>query len=100
MGYKKGDVLRTAFETYTIGAQKGSGGSGEVYEVSDPDGGRYAVKILDRAKATRSRLKRFRNEIYFCSRNPHHNIVSVVGNGITPSGETFYVMPLYSGTLR
>lgn len=100
MGYKKGEVLKTAFETYTIGSQKGSGGSGEVYEASDPETAHYAIKILDQDKATRSRLKRFKNEIHFCSKNPHSNIVAVVGHGITPKGESFYVMPLYSGTLR
>lgn len=100
MGYKKGEVLNTAFETYTIGPKKGSGGSGEVYEVSDPESAHYAIKVLDRDKATRSRLKRFKNEIHFCSRNSHRNIVPVVGHGITPRGDSFYVMPLYSGTLR
>ncbi len=100
MGYKKDEELRTAFETYTIRGQKGAGGSGEVYEASDPESARYAVKVLDRDKATRSRLKRFKNEIHFCSKNSHRNIVAVVGHGITPKGESFYVMPLYSGTLR
>src|SRR5260370_27808077 len=100
MGYKKGETLRTAFETYTIGSPKGAGGSGEVYEASDPEGAPFAIKVLDRQKATRSRLKRFKNEIYFCAKNSHRNIVAVLGHGITATGESFYVMPLYSGTLR
>ena len=100
MGYKKGEVLKTAFETYTILNQRGSGGSGEVYEISDSEGSLFAVKVLDQAKATRSRLKRFKNEIHFCSKNVHRNIVPVLASGITARGATFYVMPLYSGTLR
>ena len=89
MGYKKDEELKTAFETYTIRGQKGSGGSGEVYEASDPESASYAIKVLDRDKATRSRLKRFKNEIHFCSKNSHRNIVAVVGHGITPKGESF-----------
>ncbi len=100
MGLKKGEVLQTAFEKYPIQGQKGVGGSGEVYEVRDSEGLPYAVKVLDVAKASATRLKRFRNEIHFCTRNNHRNIVQVQGSGITKDGATFYVMPLYSGTLR
>ena len=100
MGYKKGETFRTAFEVYTIRSLKGSGGSGEVYEAADPDGVPFAIKVLDGDKATRSRLKRFKNEIHFCSKISHPNIVAVLGHGVTAASESFYVMPLYSGTLR
>jgi serine/threonine protein kinase len=100
MGYKKGDVLKTAFETYTIQRQRGAGGSGEVYEVSDSEGAAYAVKILDPSRASAIRLKRFKNEIHFCTKNTLKNIIQVHGSGVTDSGATFYVMSLYSGTLR
>ena len=100
MSYKKGETFKTAFEIYTIKSSKGSGGSGEVYEATDPDGVPFAIKVLYGDKATRSRLKRFKNEIHFCSKTSHHNIVAVLGHGITAAGESFYVMPLYSGTLR
>src|SRR6266478_2509549 len=100
MGYKKGETLKTAFDVYTIEGQKGAGGSGEVYEVRDSEGALYAAKILDTAKTSASRLKRFKNEIGFCTKNTHKNIVKVLGSGITEKGATFYVMPLYAGTLR
>jgi serine/threonine protein kinase len=100
MGYKKGDALKTAFDIYTIQRQRGVGGSGEVYEVNDSEGTAYAAKILDAAKASAKRLKRFKNEIHFCTRYTHPNIVQVQASGITDDGATFYVMPLYSGTLR
>jgi serine/threonine protein kinase len=100
MGYKKGDVIRTAFDTYTIERRRGSGGSGEVYEIRDSEGVPYAVKILDSERATASRLKRFKNEIHFCTKNTHPNVVQILASGITQSGATFYIMPLYSGTLR
>jgi serine/threonine protein kinase len=100
MGLKQGDQLRTAFDTFTVVKQRGAGGSGEVYEVRDMDGHAYAVKVLDSARASSDRLKRFRNEIQFCSRNIHKNIIQVTGSGVTTKEEAFYVMPLYSGTLR
>jgi serine/threonine protein kinase len=100
MGYKKGEVLRTAFDSYTIQRQIGAGGSGEVYEVRDSDNIAHAAKILDPAKANASRLKRFRNEIHFCSKNTCRNIVRVHASGVATDGATFYVMPLFSGTLR
>lgn len=100
MGYKKGERLQTAFETYTVQSQRGAGGSGEVYEVVDSDGSRFAAKILNKERTDRSRLKRFKNEIYFCTKNAHKNIVPVLGHGVTTDGSSFYVMPLYAGTLR
>jgi serine/threonine protein kinase len=97
---KKGSVLRNAFDTYTIQQQRGAGGSGVVYEALDSEGSTFAIKILDPTKTSTARLKRFRNEIDFCSRNTHKNIIRVIGTGVTGTGETFYVMPLYSCTLR
>jgi serine/threonine protein kinase len=100
MAYKKGEILQTAFDKYTIERQRGAGGSGEVYEVRDSDGLVYAVKILDVARASTNRLRRFKNEIHFCTKNTHRNVVQVQGSGVAKDGATFYVMPLYSGTLR
>jgi serine/threonine protein kinase len=100
MGRKKGDILKTAFDSYTILGQIGAGGAGEVYEVRDSENSAFAAKILDPAKVTTSRLKRFKNEINFCSKNTCRNIVRVQASGVTPDGDTFYVMPLFSGTLR
>jgi len=100
VGVKKGTVLRNAFDTYTIQQQRGAGGSGTVYEVLDSEGSAFAIKVLDPTKASSVRLKRFKNEIDFCSRNTHKNIIRVLGTGVMESGETFYVMPLFSCTLR
>lgn len=100
MGYKKGEILKTAFDSYIVESQRGAGGSGEVYEVRDSESVAYAVKILDPARTNAIRLKRFKNEIHFCAKNTHRNVVQVLASGITPTGATFYLMPLYSGTLR
>lgn len=100
MALKKGTVLKTAFDRYTIQEQRGTGGSGTVYKAIDAEGTAYAIKVLDKSKATATRLKRFKNEIAFCAKNSHKNIIQVLGCGVTDEDETFYVMPLYSGTLR
>jgi serine/threonine protein kinase len=100
VGLKKGTALRNAFDTYTILQQRGAGGSGVVYEVLDSEGSAFAIKVLDPTKTSSVRLKRFKNEIDFCSRNTHKNIIRVLGTGAMETGETFYVMPLFSCTLR
>ena len=100
MALKNGSILKNAFDTYTVRGQKGAGGSGVVYEAVDSEGSPFAIKILDPKKTNTIRLKRFKNEVDFCSRNTHKNIIRVLGTGVTESGETFYVMPLYSATLR
>jgi serine/threonine protein kinase len=97
---KKSTILKSAFDTYTIRDQIGAGGSGIVYAAYDSEGSVFAVKVLDPTKTTTTRLKRFKNEIDFCSKNVHKNIIRVLGTGMTETGATFYVMPLYSCTLR
>lgn len=100
MALKKGTVLKTAFDTYTIQKQRGSGGSGVVYEAQDSGNSACAIKVIDMAKASTSRLKRFKNEISFCTKNLHKNVIQVLDSGRTEGDASFYVMPLYSCTLR
>jgi serine/threonine protein kinase len=97
-------TLRTAFNTYKLVQRSiGSGGAGTVHLVEDIDGVRYALKVLH-SQAGTTRTKRFQNEIDFCSKNTHQNIVTILDHGVTdgPDGEAvpFYVMPLYPTTLR
>jgi hypothetical protein len=61
--------MHTAFETYRVERLLGAGGSGKVYEVTGSDRERFAVKVLDPAKARGDRLRRFRNEIHFCQKD-------------------------------
>ncbi len=103
MSPKKKVVFHTTFATYSVIGKIGEGGSGRIFEVADDSGERWAVKLLDAAKATRERSKRFKNELMFCLRNKHPNIVTVVDHGIAAEGEKaspFYVMPRYKGSLR
>jgi serine/threonine protein kinase len=103
MRLKKPLVFETAFSTYTADEQINQGGSGRIYHALDESGDIFAIKLLDPAKASKGRLKRFRNEIGFCSRNPHPNIVSVLDWGYhlgVGQKTIFYVMPLYACSLR
>jgi serine/threonine protein kinase len=100
MGGKEPKVLASAFDTYTIVRQVGCGGSGTVFEVKDSDGKRLALKLLEASQAPKTKLKRFRNEIQFCLRPGSKYIVQVLDFGKTKEGSLFYVMPLYSSTLR
>jgi len=104
MKQKKELTFETAFNIYTRRAKLplGSGDTGVVYEVEDVEGKSYALKVLNPRVDTKKR-KRFKNEISFCSGQTHRNIVQVIEYGLSPSGvgqSPFYVMPLYTGTLR
>lgn len=55
------------------------------------------------ARADTSKRKRFKNEIEFCRRNRHQNILTVHDVGLVADGKTstpFYVMRRYPQTLR
>jgi len=97
---KKPKSVQTTFSQYTIGGVKGEGGSGIVYEASDDEGNLVAIKALDPRKASKDKLKRFKNEFHFCSKNKHPNIITVLDHGLTDDGIPFFVMPLYDGSLR
>ncbi|MBI3545002.1 MAG: serine/threonine protein kinase, partial [Gammaproteobacteria bacterium] len=97
---KKPKQLRTTFTTYQIHDCVGEGGSGVVYSASDDNGSKLAIKILEPAKASKDRLKRFENEFRFCSRNKHPNIITVLDHGLVDDSVPFFVMPLYEGSFR
>lgn len=100
MGSRRKIVLRTAFETYTIQAERGQGPCGAVFEAVDGSGQPGAIKLLDPALTGPSALKRAANELRFCSRRPHRNIAPVLDCGLHGAKGAFYVMPLYARSLR
>jgi serine/threonine protein kinase len=96
--HHKRKVCIGGFGQYSLGKSIGNGGAGVVYEAQAEDNAPCAVKIL--AIAQESKIKRFKNEVFFCLRNQHKNIISVLDFGQTSDGRLFYVMPLYGSTLR
>jgi hypothetical protein len=67
MAGKAQRVFESGFDTYTTVAQIGSGGSGIVSEVVNSEDQRLALKVEDGSRISRKQLKRFRNELQFCS---------------------------------
>lgn len=100
---KKTTIFETPFDTYTSFAIIGEGGAGRVYAVKNVTGEDFALKCLAPGRITSERLRRFKNEIWFCQSCNHSNIVKVIDAGATLIDGVkcpFYVMPRYSGTLR
>ncbi len=103
MGSKQKKIFRTTFTTYTEEEIIGEGGSGRIFKVVDDSGAIWALKLLDSSKATTEKKKRFKNELLFCHRNKHWNIVTVTDHGNYAQDmkySPFYVMPLYDGSMR
>jgi serine/threonine protein kinase len=95
--------FETPFDSYTSVGVIGEGGAGMVYEVRNAAGETFALKCLAPERVNAERLKRFKNEIAFCQRQAHPNIVKVLDTGATSIKGVkvpFYVMRRYTGTLR
>jgi serine/threonine protein kinase len=95
-------VFVTATEEYKATGERWEGAVGTVYAATDSEGKPFAIKVL-KTDVSSTKRKRFKNELFFCLKNSHKNIVKVVDHGVILSGQTrtpFYVMPLFAGTLR
>jgi len=97
-------VFETTFEEYeVIDKSLGEGGSGRVFEVKNEANERFALKCLSPEKISTEKRKRFKNEINFCSKFEHRNIIQVLDSGISVVKGTkcpFYVMPKFRQNLR
>jgi serine/threonine protein kinase len=103
MSMNKSVIFETTFNHYTGAKIIGQGGAGRVYQATDDAGNMYAIKLLDAAKPNSEKMKRFKNEVEFCRRNQHQNIITVYDHGVfidDKKHSPFYVMPLYKGSLR
>lgn len=99
---KKGTVVKTAFDEYTLIKQVGSGGNGRVFSATNEHGESVAIKFVER-NISANKLKRFKNEMHFCENHQNKNIVEILDRGYVILDSTeyvFYVMPLYAETLR
>src|SRR5262249_12183524 len=85
--------------SYGIVRRVGSGGMGEIYEVSPSRlAGRYAMKVL-RAEigANSEALKRFQREAKVTSALQHPNIVQVIDFSTIEGGQPYLVMEFLDG---
>ncbi len=78
----KKHTLLTTFNEYALIDVIGEGGAGQVWRATDSSGVDVAVKILDSNRATTDKRKRFKNEISFCMRTQHPNLIKVLDHGI------------------
>jgi len=85
--------------TYGIVRKVGSGGMGEIYEVSHSRlAGRYAMKVLRaEAGAASEALTRFQREAKVTSALRHPNIVQVIDFSTTDAGQPYLVMEFLDG---
>lgn len=95
--------FHTALNIYQSVKQLGTGGCATVISVTRADGRRYAIKYLTPEGVNAEKVRRFQNELLFCITAEHPNILKALEYGtaeVRGSECQFYVMPLYSGTLR
>lgn len=100
---KAPDSFESPFNVYSVTGVVGEGGSGRVFAVKDTDGRGFALKCLFPDRVNTERRKRFKNEIDFCSKQRHRNLIQVTDSGLAIwDGKKcpFYVMPLVPTTLR
>ncbi len=95
--------FETAFDTYSVIGVVREGGAGRVFAVTDSAGNPFALKCLFPSLVTTLRRKRFRNEVAFCAKFNHANVIKVVDSGVATwegINVPFYVMPLYVASHR
>lgn len=100
---QKGFKFETPYDTYIVEEVIGEGANGIVLKVRNLAGDSLALKYLKPAVAKSKKLKRFKNEISFCQKNEHPNILRVLDEGYQIIDDIkcpFYISKLYDGTLK
>lgn len=85
---------------YRLIRELGSGGMGSVHLAERVDGDfqqQVAIKLVRRDIATRETLARFRLERQILARLNHPNISRFLDGGITPEGQSYFVMEYIQG---
>lgn len=93
---KNGDVISNNNVDYSLIEPIGEGGSGVVWK-AQANGNNYAIKFLN--SIDNEKIERFNKELTFCKTNQNKNIISIIADGEF-NGTRYFIMPLYSKTLR
>jgi len=96
MNLKKNNVFTLHKKEYKLSETIGEGGAGTVW-LAKSYGEKYAVKYLKKTEG--KNLERFKNEIAFCEKSHHENIINIIGT-VENDEHIYYVMPYYSSTFR
>lgn len=86
----KGITIHTAFNDYELVKQIGQGGNGRVFAAKDSDGTDVAIKFVERDESEK-KYKRLKNEINFCEKSKHKNIIHIIDRGIAFLDEKYFV---------
>ena len=95
---RKGVVISNNNVDYSLIEPIGEGGSGVVWKVH-ANGNNYAIKFINSTDKNKDKIERFNKELTFCKNNQSKNIISIIGDGEF-DGKRYYIMPLYTKTLR
>lgn len=96
---KSPKTFHTAFRSYRVVSQLRAGQHAIVYKSQDGDGNLWAIKRLQ-PNLEQERLKRFKNEIAFCAKSHHRNVIKVEDWGLVEIDQPFFVMKLFPATLQ
>ncbi len=94
----KGEKLYTTYNIFTICEQWKQGGNSKVYRATDEKGIEVAIKVVHREKS--NKFNRFINEVSFCEKSEHKNIIKIIDRGAIGEQLVFYVMPFAKESLR
>lgn len=100
--------MKKEFETtdhkYVRKSKLGEGGPSVVFLVENEGREKYALKVLKPDVLRVEQSRRFRNEINFCEKFDHKNVIKVLDKGFYYEDNDrkvhYYVMPYYPYTLR
>lgn len=100
---RRGTLIRSQTNRYTVLESIGNGANGDVFKVYSSDNRQLALKLLSReASEDTDKVKRFKQEIEYCSNTRNSGIVHVLDRGNyldEATNQPFYIMPLYNNDL-
>jgi eukaryotic-like serine/threonine-protein kinase len=85
---------------YRVGELLGKGGMGQVYRAERVDGGfeqTIAIKLMRRSRVPAPLAEQFARERQILARLQHRNIAQLFDGGVTPDGQSYFVMELVTG---
>jgi serine/threonine protein kinase len=84
---------------YSLQEKIGEGGMGEIWVAKQtaPVKRKVALKLIKTGMDSRAVLQRFEQERQALALMDHPNIAKVLGGGITPTGQPYFVMELVNG---
>ena len=94
---KAGTLFYSTYDEYEIISQIGQGGNGTVFKAKNGGGILYAIKTIS-ANVQAKVIARFKNEIEFCKKYDHKNVIKIIDSGRLKNDTVdiiFCVMPLY-----